>query len=191
MTEQLREVVADALPELLPCPFCGATRPGIALHSTLADRCFRVLCICGAEGGPWGKRDDEEWGTYEEAIAAWNRRATLPSQSAGVEERAREIVNELCDLGQEVNHRLDDDDLSDRLCTAIGRLAAALRTPASEGDGGRVVEWQIMRPAFVTADENYSGKRVAAVYADASMIGQRVRLIFDTTPPRHPADGAT
>ena len=120
MTNQLREVVADALPELLPCPFCGATRPGIALHSTLADRCFRVLCICGAEGGPWGKRDDEEWGTYEEAIAAWNRRATLPSQSAGVEERAHVF-----------------SDYSDH-CRRCGSINIGGKcTPASEGDGGR------------------------------------------------------
>lgn len=93
-------------------------------------------------------------------------KATLPTQSAGVEERAHVF-----------------SDYSDH-CRRCGSINIGGKcTPASEGDGGRVVEWQIMRPAFVTADENYSGKRVAAVYADASMIGQRVRLIFDTTPP--------
>ena len=73
-----------------------------------------------------------------------------------------------------------------RIWCATRRAMFAANT--SKQAAGEAVAWQIMRAAFVTADENYSGKRVAAVYADASMIGQRVRLIFDTTPPRHPAD---
>ena len=79
MTNQLREVVADAL---LPCPFCG-------LDVTDDEGCFplnharsRWEVRCGNPSCFAHEATDE---TREAAIARWNRRATLPTQSAGVE----------------------------------------------------------------------------------------------------------
>jgi len=71
---------------LLPCPFCGsADKPKLVLRVHEDVPGYHVLCNaegfghepdrgCGAESG-WGE-------TEAEAIAAWNRRAPLPSLGA-------------------------------------------------------------------------------------------------------------
>lgn len=57
---------------LLPCPFCGGADVVASLDGA---QDWRVSCgRCGAEGGPRETRD--------EAIDAWNRRAT-PATSYG------------------------------------------------------------------------------------------------------------
>ena len=52
--------------ELKPCPFCGGEA---TLWQTLgADRPYHILCGCGGRVG-W-------FVTEQEAVEAWNRRAT-------------------------------------------------------------------------------------------------------------------
>lgn len=75
-------------PELLPCPFCGATQP--PHDDTSWIRCSE----CGAETG-W--RADGAG-----AIAAWNRRTTSPEVAALIAEARREERERmLCVLGEE------------------------------------------------------------------------------------------
>lgn len=52
--------------ELKPCPFCGGD--AILLRTLGADRPFHILCGCGGRVG-WFE-------TEQEAIEAWERRAT-------------------------------------------------------------------------------------------------------------------
>lgn len=132
MTNQLREVVADAL----LCPFCGSNdiSDGEVLMEVNGKTFAQSECQgCGALG-PRGETDGPDYGD-ERAIAAWNRRATLPTQSAGVEERARalEWVKQAA-----IGVQVETDE-------HVETIAAALRTPASEGDGGRVVATVCLR----------------------------------------------
>lgn len=72
----------DAAVALLPCPFCGASGHQIGLHTMLLFRCWRVQCVCGAEGGPFSPIPDHlPWGTQDQAITAWNTRA--PAREGG------------------------------------------------------------------------------------------------------------
>jgi len=68
----------NALPELLPCPFCGETNVGTETDSGCADKWGWAQCAeCGAQAPEvrtgYDKKPDAPW--RAEAIAAWNRRA--------------------------------------------------------------------------------------------------------------------
>ena len=93
MTNQLREVVADAL---LPCPVCIGKGSVDRQHD--ADGMLWVYVSCNKCGlrtrGKWCSSGNDCPLFYREVRDEWNTRATLPTQSAGVEERAREIDDE-------------------------------------------------------------------------------------------------
>lgn len=61
--------------ELEPCRWCNQT-PRVADDTNLA---IHVACKCGVQ--MWGHRS--HFGSQEEAIAAWNRRATQQVQAGG------------------------------------------------------------------------------------------------------------
>ena len=62
-----------ALPELLPCPFCGGA-VAVSFAGSFAVRCPNVDCEAA---GPLV--DSIEWETgFTLAIAAWNTRAAHP-----------------------------------------------------------------------------------------------------------------
>ena len=139
-----------------------AAREVMAKHDADAVRCNFSKCGCD----------------YCAAL-----RPTLTQQQGGeqeagdVEQHARELLAAECerDGGLDAAKEIRAGYLTGHEKRAIRAISAALRSKQlAASDGGAV---HIMRAAFVTADENYSGKRVAAVYADASMIGQQVHII--------------
>ncbi len=71
------------VPELLPCPFCGAdgelTHGG---HGEMLVRCSAIPCSAGLGGNCWQT-------TKEDAYAAWNRRASPPASEPVPDERTQ------------------------------------------------------------------------------------------------------
>ena len=87
MTNHLREVVADAL---LPCPVCIGKGSVDRQHD--ADGMLWVYVSCNKCGlrtrGKWCSSGNDCPLFYREVRDEWNTRATLPTQSAGVEEQS-------------------------------------------------------------------------------------------------------
>lgn len=158
MTNQ-QEVVADAL---LPCPWCGCAMddPLVTEGSTFRWRKVSGCCADGPEVRHDTMAEDQAAAELESraaAIAAWNTRplATLPTQSAGVEERKKEVMLRwlLARTYSGANLYCDDGEMSDSSAhpaidflrddwevieSKMQERAAALRTKqpaASEGDG--------------------------------------------------------
>ena len=73
----------DALPELLPCPFCGGETRVDARNPNGAwiVRCWKEAS-CAGRGGAYPPD------MKAEAIAAWNRRAPIPDQRSDAEDAA-------------------------------------------------------------------------------------------------------
>lgn len=61
--------------ELMPCPFCGDT--DVQIEPYLGSGTYYQVRCCGCRsGGPFDFNGD--------AVAAWNRRVSQPSESKGV-----------------------------------------------------------------------------------------------------------
>lgn len=60
----------DAIPDSLPCPFCGSNEI-ISIDDEETGESFMECRGCGAQGGP-GKEED---GGYLVALLRWNCRA--------------------------------------------------------------------------------------------------------------------
>jgi hypothetical protein len=85
--------------ELLPCPFCGGEMkldPGAASFARGPGEVY-VTCDCGAMGAG-GKTPDE-------AIAVWNRRATIQPTAAIA---ALQSIKEMTDANDPESYRCDD-----------------------------------------------------------------------------------
>ncbi|EEA00896.1 hypothetical protein BH160DRAFT_3837 [Burkholderia sp. H160] len=81
---------ADALPSLLPCPFCN----GAAETEKIEDECFGAGCgACGFQLVK-GKVGIDRFPSEADAIAAWNRRAPAPLPQADVALAAGGAVQE-------------------------------------------------------------------------------------------------
>lgn len=98
MTNKLREVVADAL---LPCPVCIGKGSVDRQHD--ADGMLWVYVSCNKCGlrtrGKWCSSGNDCPLFYREVRDEWNTRATLPTQSAGVEERWVVVRESVLDVG--------------------------------------------------------------------------------------------
>lgn len=157
MTSPLREVVADALPESNvqaerpDCPRCG-----------------------GAGGWRWRDPGGEETGEKCSTCDGFGYvAATQPAASPGVEERARELVEDVLGslLGEEAIVWVEtstDGKYAEKmhaLCNkARESIAAALRTPAKTGgDVGRVVERVLSKWEELAASCDAESLRLAKI----------------------------
>jgi len=148
--------------QLLPCPFCG----GDAQTDFIEGESYLIECYaCRAETGI---KDSEE-----DAIAAWNRRATEPSPStAPVEDHVvREVVNRLRDTALEFHAH---GSLRERLARQLDPLLVASR-PA-EVDEAWVLLFEAL-PHVSPQAVNWAMARVGAI--EEAYIGTRIRKYLE------------
>jgi len=149
MSTPLREVVADALPEL-PLPFAYlSAKPGQGFTYAANSTYFQSLLERARSGKPYWPKDATLLYTADQVRELL--RATTPAASEGVGERARFVVEAIhCNCHPETcccadaRLRMDGESISSGSFESMQRiadnLAAALRAPAaSVGGGGRVV----------------------------------------------------
>ena len=106
-------------PELLPCPFCGATN----IEPDYMNTPFGLECkSCGASGPPDSYQDPDE------AAAAWNTRADLVDQMiAEAVAKERERCARVADSKRNQFFGNGADDWEAGFVAAIDSTAAAIR----------------------------------------------------------------
>ena len=86
------DIDAKKIEELLPCPFCGGAAQAEHFESKLGRWCWSIGCNDHTseadDGGEpaaecYGFQPMTSFATKAEAIAAWNRRASLTAESTG------------------------------------------------------------------------------------------------------------
>ena len=76
--------MSDTAERLLPCPFCGGTEIGLYNNNPEnmpGEDCWYVTHLCGWGGLGMDTRTNPP--TKENAVAAWNRRASTESKESG------------------------------------------------------------------------------------------------------------
>jgi hypothetical protein len=81
---------------LLPCPHCGGPAGMQVAYSIHDEAAYAPTCYVDGCGATLG-----EYGSDEEAVAAWNRRAAPPAPDAAAGVDVRERLEHLFDLGSE------------------------------------------------------------------------------------------
>ncbi|WP_186163115.1 Lar family restriction alleviation protein [Burkholderia gladioli] len=118
--------MSDKLSELEPCRWCKGTKAKVL---DFAESAIHVACPCGVQ--MFGGR--AHFGSRDEAIAAWNRRASpapaIPMPPLNDDMRAV-LTNENCVYGT-----------PDELYAALGRAAPAI----SESEDTERLEWLMHR----------------------------------------------
>lgn len=75
----------NALPELLPCPFCGkqAAQLSDTVEIGVTNAQFMHTVVCNVNRNGCGATSGYDW-EADEAIAAWNRRAAGPEEAVDI-----------------------------------------------------------------------------------------------------------
>ena len=97
--------------ELIPCPFCGSDKPSCEDIETRHGTLWYVFCIkCGASGG--------HRHTVEEAIKAWNTRASYEEAVSNIRENMKafnKAVNEEFRKALNEEKHADEPDSREKL----------------------------------------------------------------------------
>jgi hypothetical protein len=135
--------------ELLPCPCCGAHLP---ILETISEKRHRINCTeCPIRGEFFSSR-------REQAIAAWNRRASIPQAAAepGDIKRYEYLID--CEYQAARWHlpNLDEAEFKQKLrakhdAAVVARSGVPAKTGTEEGRTMPFIPWskeaEILRPA--------------------------------------------
>ena len=163
--------MADAVTQgLKPCPFCGSAANVIESGERFYVACDSLDCFC-AFGEIWDRdaMADHQFATRDEAIAAWNTRASTPSPERG--EDLREALNECADKLWIA--RCDSKDpafreAAERACDMASAVIRAMPLPVA------------------TEGEAVNGLEPKAGHADGC--GAHDDYACDCTPPAHASE---
>ena len=115
---------AALLPELVPCHACGSTMQQITKCTQEFVHWYEIDCACGisAKARP---KPGAFVATYEDAVAAWNRRP-VPSERGGAPEPDFLTVEEQGPLYDAVNEFANNPKLSTARMKAVVKINAAI-----------------------------------------------------------------
>lgn len=150
--------------ELLPCPFCGAIPDMRHVGGHWFALCRNVDCPCMPAGAPLNGKHLTE----DEAIAAWNRRAPIPSEPRPSSQESEVMDHE---------HRRSADNATPpvtaaELFRAPGAVATAETVEAQAKAICRALGWPWGDLAYSDSDTRercHRAARAVRVTADAEM----------------------